>query len=196
MGMTDTLKVFCDGSITGGHWANKEEKLRGSLPHAWAGWWVRHEGTGHVVQFRSLDLGEGAHMSANVAEYFAVRSVLNWILESKWGNQPVIWLFSDSQVVINQITGRNNCYDSKLMLLRDSVHKLARQFPYVKFQWIPREQNKEADVLSKGLQLFDQQPTWRQVQDIVNGKLKVKKLVRQRRAAAEKGSGSSSPPSE
>jgi len=164
------IQAFCDGSITGGHWAKADN--RDSLPHAWSGWWVRDK-NGHVLQWRSVDLGEGDYMSANVAEYFAVRSALNWIKRSVWKNQE-IEVLSDSQTVIRQLEGRYNCYDQKLMLLRDDVRSLA-QWMNVRYTWIRREQNREADVLSKALQIWGRQPTWEEVEARLTGPKKRKK---------------------
>jgi ribonuclease HI len=158
--MTDVLEVFCDGSITGSHWAKADNK--DSLPHAWCGWWVRNEGGNVAIHWSSIDLGEAKYMSANVAEYMAVRAALRWIVGSPW-SRAVVKIHSDSQTVINQLTGHYNCYDEKLKLLRDSCLKLAQLLPYVKYKWIRREENREADVLSKALQIWQRQPTWGEV---------------------------------
>jgi ribonuclease HI len=114
------------------------------------------------LQWRSIDLGEGDYMSANVAEYFAVRSALNWLHKSVWKNQ-VIEVLSDSQVVIRQLDHKYNCYEPKLIVLRDQCLKIAQSFPRVKWTWIRREQNKQADVLSKALQVWGRQATWDEV---------------------------------
>jgi ribonuclease HI len=178
------LQAFCDGSITGSHWAKAAEK--DSLPHAWSGWWVRDEDH-HILQWRSIDLGEAVYMSANVAEYMAVRSALFWLCTSdqEWLRAQVIEINSDSQTVIRQLTGQYNCYDAKLLLLRDACLKLARNFPYVKDKWIPQEENRAADMLSKALQKWGRQPSREEVE-----RGEIKKPARRRRAAAVTGSGS------
>ena len=184
------LQAFCDGSITGSHWAKAAEK--DTKPHAWSGWWVRDEDH-HIIGWKSLDLGEGDYMSANVAEYFAVRSALWWMCTSPkdWMRLQVVEINSDSQTVIRQLTGQYNCYDAKLLSLRDACLKLARNFPYVKYRWIPREENRTADMLSKALQKHGRQPSREEVEAG-----KITKPGRRKRAAAAMGSGSSSPPSE
>jgi ribonuclease HI len=158
--MTDVLEVFCDGSITGSHWAKRNQ--RDTLAHGWCGWWVRHQGAHVPLYWESLDLGEGTHMSANVSEYMAVRSALRWIADSPW-KHAVVKIHSDSQVVIKQLTGDCNTYDLKLMFLRDQCLKLAKLLTYVGYKWIPRQDNKEADVLSKGHQIWQRRPTWQEV---------------------------------
>jgi ribonuclease HI len=153
------IQVFCDGSITGGAWGKKDAKA--SLPHAWSGWWAKDE-HGKVLQWRSLDLGEAEYMSANVAEYFAVRSALTWLYGSIWKHHQ-IEVLSDSQVVIYQLTGKQNCYHPKLMVLRDTCRRVAGHMN-VRFVWTRRENNREADVLSKALQIWGRQAqNWEEV---------------------------------
>ncbi len=155
------IQAFCDGSITGWAWAKAGQK--DSLPHAWSGWLVK-DYNGHVFKWQSIDLGEGAHMSANVAEYFAVRSALKWIGDSIWKKNDVE-VVSDSQTVIRQLTGRYNAYDPKIILLRDECRRLASYIGgAVTYRWVRREENRHADVLSKALQIWGRQPTWDEVE--------------------------------
>ncbi len=156
------IEVFCDGSITGSHWAKADNK--DSLAHAWSGWWARDATSGgHVLHWLSVDLGEGPYMSANVAEYYAVGSALTWLYKSVWNRQAVL-INSDSQVIIRQLQRKYQCYDPQLLKLRNGCHTLANRLPGgVTYKWIRREQNKEADVLSKALQTWGRQPSWDEV---------------------------------
>ncbi len=158
------LNVWCDGSITGSHWAKKGNK--DSLPHAWSGW-VAKKLDGEYVHHHSLDLGEGTLMSANVAEYMAVRSALRWLALNHRGH--AIHIMSDSQLVMRQLTGEYNCHNEHLQKFRANVLVLAALFPQVTYEWIRREKNREADVLSKGFQIWGRIPTWDEVQAMVNG---------------------------
>ena len=152
------IEVWCDGSITGGPWGKKHEKHL--PPHAWSGWVAR--GDGQVLHFQSVDLGEGDYMSANVAEYMAIRSALRW-LGDKYADQS-LKINSDSQLIINQMKGVFTCSKPQLVRLRDSCLSMARKFPSVTYHWIRREHNREADVLSKALQIWGRQPTWEEVE--------------------------------
>ncbi len=155
------IQAFCDGSITGSHWAKAGNK--DSLPHAWSGWWARDVG-GQVLHWKSIDLGEAEYMSANVAEYFAVRSALKWLSDQPITRRQDIEVNSDSQVIIRQLKGKYQCYEPKLVVLRDECLRLAREFPSVTYRWIRREENKQADVLSKALQVWGRQAaTWDEV---------------------------------
>jgi ribonuclease HI len=154
------LNVWTDGSITGGAWGKKNEK--GTTPHGWSGWVIKRE-DGIVVQHHSLDLGAKDYMSGNVAEYMGLRSALAWLIENHFIFN--LEIFADSQLIINQMTGAYNVHDAQLKFLHDECQKLAYNFPRVTYTWIPRELNKEADVLSKGYQLWNRVPTWEEVQD-------------------------------
>ncbi|MBU1075906.1 MAG: ribonuclease HI family protein, partial [Spirochaetes bacterium] len=82
----------------------------------------------------------------NQAEYIAVIEALKIALEKKYER---ILLFSDSELIINQI---NNSYKIKNDILRDlynNVKILEKRFKFIKFNHISREFNKEADLLSR-----------------------------------------------
>lgn len=147
------LNVFCDGSITGGAWAKKG--LKHTTPHGWSGWVVMRE-DGIVVHHHSLDLGAKDFMSGNVAEYMALRSALKWLGD----NHPrfTLLVHSDSQLLINQMKGTYSV-GTKLQPLRDHCLALARAFPRVEYKWIPREENKYADFMSKVFQHLDAIPS-------------------------------------
>lgn len=141
------LHVFCDGSITGGAWAKKAE--RHTTPHGWSGWVVKLP-DGTVVNHHSIDLGQADYMSGNIAEYMALRSALRWLRETHQDFNLMV--FSDSQLVLRQMTGEYRCYKPQLVILRDACRELATTFPSVSYHWIGRDQNRYADFMSKALQ--------------------------------------------
>jgi ribonuclease HI len=92
-------------------------------------------------------LGDG-RTSNNLAEYGGLCLVLRYLIENGITEAKV---FGDSDMVINQISGkwkvkrrRNPLYLPKY----DEARALANQLPNVVYEWIPREQNCEADALS------------------------------------------------
>jgi ribonuclease HI len=141
------LNVWTDGSITGGAWGKKSEAP--SLPHAWSAWYALDE-AGRLVHHHSVDLGENPTFSGNVAEYFAVRSALHWL--QKEYRHHVLKIHSDSQLIVNQLSGNFNVHNERLKLFRDACWHLAKKFPRVSYEWIRREKNTVADQLSKCLQ--------------------------------------------
>jgi ribonuclease HI len=141
------LLVFVDGSVTKGAWGSKVTKSED--PHCFAGWYVKRT-DGIIIKHHSIDLGAGSNRSGNFAEYMAVRSALYWLNQTfPMANLKV---HSDSQLITFQLSGKYNCFNEQLLTLRDACRNLANTFPKVEYVWIPREQNKLADALSKCLQ--------------------------------------------
>jgi ribonuclease HI len=132
------ITVYTDGAITsnpGGH-------------ATWAFWATNAEGEILTEQWGTV--GVGAGMTVNVAEYSAVRRALRWAYQA--GYRKVL-LRSDSQVVVNQCTGKWKCHGdgasgSALAWYLDRVRK-ACELMAVSFEWVPREANTKADELSK-----------------------------------------------
>lgn len=88
--------------------------------------------------------------SNNVAEYAGLIAILRYL--EKLENLAEIHIYGDSDLVIKQMSGlwkvrRKGIklylpyYDEAMRLLRVQKHLIS-------FQWIPREQNTEADFLS------------------------------------------------
>lgn len=141
------LYVFCDGSITGSHWAKKSE--RDSPAFGWSGWVVQDESG--VIHHHSMALGTHPLMSANVAEYMAVRSALYWLGSRHFRDETVL-VHSDSQLVMRQLSGEYQIHNERLKRFHKDVKSLEKVFPKVIYRWIPREQNRYADFMSKCLQ--------------------------------------------
>lgn len=82
----------------------------------------------------------------NEAEY---TGVLLWITRciELWGTE--IYLYADSDLVIKQLSWIWKIKKEELRLIHNEIKNLISQNNVkVYFQWIPREQNKEADRLS------------------------------------------------
>lgn len=146
--------VYCDGSITGGAWGKKTGPR--TVPHGWSGWVIKRE-DGSVLAHHSIDLGEAEYMSGNIAEYMALRSALRWLVDKKLGSHTQVKIHSDSQLIVNQMKGSYGVGE-KLVGLRDHCRQLAAQLPHVIYQWVPREQNRYADYMSKVFQHGDTIP--------------------------------------
>ena len=91
----------------------------------------------------SENIGFGTN---NEAEYAALMAVLDAAIDAKVQKLEV---FGDSQLVIKQVSGEWLINSKALVPMCQSVLDLKAQIPSVALRWIPREQNAEADVLSK-----------------------------------------------
>lgn len=88
-----------------------------------------------------------AHATNNVAEYTAVVRALEWLRGQRFRGTVVAR--GDSQLVVRQMTGEYRVLSEHLKAYHDHLQELRRQFAEVRFEWIPREENRRADELSK-----------------------------------------------
>jgi ribonuclease HI len=123
------LIVSCDGAS------------RGNPGPAGIGAQVTDEG-GAILGEVARGIGETTN---NVAEYTAVIEGL--ALAEELGAKAVT-LRSDSQLLINQLTGRYRVKSEHLQPLHRRVRSLAAGFERISFEHVPREQNSAADALA------------------------------------------------
>ena len=93
----------------------------------------------------------GKEATNNIGEYHAVIAALLWLIQLPPEKQrrPAI-IMSDSQLIVNQLSGSWNCNSENLIPLRDMAHKaMKRYLGRVTLKWVPRSQNQEADALSR-----------------------------------------------
>jgi len=129
--------AHCDGSISGGN------------PGGWAvgGWVLRNDESCEVVQYGCVDLGKNEHNTNNMAEYAAVYGVMWW---AYLHTPPTsrIDVFSDSRLVVMQLKQLWQCNRAQLIRFRDSIWSLTKKFE-VSYNWLPRNENKDADAVSR-----------------------------------------------
>lgn len=86
--------------------------------------------------------------SNNLAEYSGFKAILDYLLASGLQLEP-IEIFGDSNLVIQQMFGRWKIRSGYYVPVALACRKLLSQFPSIRGQWIPREENSIADELSK-----------------------------------------------
>ena len=92
------------------------------------------------------EIAEGlGHATNNVAEYTA--AILGLERARTLGAREVV-LRSDSQLLINQLTGRYRVRTEHLRPLYERIQQLASGFQRIVFEHVRREQNVEADRLA------------------------------------------------
>jgi ribonuclease HI len=85
------------------------------------------------------------HQDNNVAEYAALMEALQYALSLK---ARALHVFSDSQVVVRQMTGEYECRSPRLYSLHWTCRKLARALKF-SISHVPREENAEANRLAQ-----------------------------------------------
>jgi ribonuclease HI len=84
------------------------------------------------------------HQDNNVAEYTALLEALQFALEL---GASTLHVFSDSEVVVKQMTGEYDCRSSRLYSLHWTCQKLARSLEF-SISHISRDNNSEANQLA------------------------------------------------
>jgi ribonuclease HI len=97
---------------------------------------------GKIVREISEYIGEGTN---NIAEYSALIRALKEV--KKLGEREVV-IRTDSQLLVRQLSGEYKIKNKKLKELKALANDLMAGL-VVKIEHIPREQNAEADELSK-----------------------------------------------
>ena len=102
---------------------------------------------GVTIAKGSYVVGEGAEMTNNVAEYqaliYALREIRRLRLETK-----IIVIRSDSELLVKQMNRRWDVKAPLLLPLYALAKDLANGLHY-RIEWIPREENEEADKLTR-----------------------------------------------
>ena len=93
-------------------------------------------------------VGKGPGMSNNVAEYAALSEALRFLISAKMTRLP-IEIRSDSRLLVNQMKGEWKFHKGLYTQKFREAKVLVTEFDRVKFKWIPREENEEADALSR-----------------------------------------------
>lgn len=92
-------------------------------------------------------IGEGRGMTNNVAEYSGLKRALEWLNEQNI-NDDIITIRGDSMLVIKQMSGDWQVKSATSKHFVPIIKELVKNRK-VNFQWIPREENSEADMLSR-----------------------------------------------
>jgi probable phosphoglycerate mutase len=80
----------------------------------------------------------------NVAEYTAVKRALEKAIEL--GADDIL-VRSDSKLLIEQLKGNYRVKNPTLQKLHAEVRALAKRFPKITYEHVPRERNRRADAL-------------------------------------------------
>jgi ribonuclease HI len=85
------------------------------------------------------------HQDNNVAEYAALMEALQYAVSQR---ARKLHVYSDSQVVVRQMTGEYTCRSPRLYSLHWTCRKLARSLNF-SISHVPREDNVEANGLAQ-----------------------------------------------
>ena len=93
-------------------------------------------------------IGKGLGMSNNLAEYTALVEALKTLINYGWQCEEII-VKSDSLLLVNQMNRKWKVHNGLYLPAYFKANKLVERFSKISFVWIPREENEEADGLSR-----------------------------------------------
>lgn len=125
-----TLRVYCDGGARGN-------------PGPAASAFIVVSPDGKILVKKGVFIGETTN---NIAEYKAVLFALEWVLDLRYSGEVIFFL--DSQLVVNQMTGKFKIKNKNLLSIALKIKSLEKKFRgNIFYKNIPREQNKITDLL-------------------------------------------------
>lgn len=123
------LKVYVDGAIGDGRTGTGVGALV-------------EDGDGRILAWANRTLGP---MTNNEAEYAGLVLGLELVVRYR---PSEVHVYCDSEVVVNQMTGRFGVRSRALRRWHRRACELARALPHVVYTHIPRERNRLADALA------------------------------------------------
>ncbi|WP_250285255.1 bifunctional RNase H/acid phosphatase [Frankia sp. CiP1_Cm_nod2] len=129
---------------------------RGNPGPAGYGALVRDAGTGAVLAERAGAIGRATN---NVAEYQGLIAGLR--AAADLAPDADVEVRMDSKLVVEQMSGRWKIKHPAMRPLATQAAEVAREFPRVRYTWIPRERNSHADRLAnEAMDAAAQGRTW------------------------------------
>jgi len=113
---------------------------RGNPGPAGAGILLEEAGGGREAIFTYL-----GSATNNVAEYAALLCLLHRAVER---NAAELTVHSDSELLIKQMLGSYRVRNPRLQAFHAAARRLMARIPKVTFRHVPREENREADLLA------------------------------------------------
>ena len=109
--------------------------------------WLLNQGEKLVAHGYGVT-GRGMDATSNMAEYLALIDGLQGIMDMGLEDKP-LKVMGDARVVICQMTGDSRVSAERLLPVYRQARKLARKLHIVAWEWIPRKENKAADLLTR-----------------------------------------------
>ena len=89
----------------------------------------------------------GRDVTSNYAEYTALAEALKKL--KSLGIEDDVLIRSDSKLLVGQMNEEWKVKGGMYLAKLKEARELLKEFGYVRFEWIPREKNREADLLTR-----------------------------------------------
>lgn len=107
---------------------------------------------GYVINVDGREISAGfdfGNVTNNQAEYYALICALKRLLCTVDPSETDVVVFGDSQLVVNQVSGKWRIKEKHLYAPAKEARDLLKKFRSSVLQWKPRSGNKKADKLSR-----------------------------------------------
>jgi ribonuclease HI len=88
------------------------------------------------------------HAASNLAEYLALIEGLEALVDLKVRDEPLL-VRGDAKCVIDQMSDRSSVTSMPTLRLYRRAMRLSQHFTHLTWEWIPRNENRLADLLSR-----------------------------------------------
>lgn len=103
---------------------------------------------GEIIDQASGFIGSGPLISNNLAEYAGLKAILEYFINHGLTDQE-IEVYGDSLMVVNQMTHRKGKFHGLYKPFAEDCLLKIQKFKDITLHWIPREENCEADALTR-----------------------------------------------
>lgn len=159
------INLYCDGAC-------EPKNPGGVATYGWVLYERLENGSNgsRLTKGMNVVVDGGKLATNNYAEYCGLGFALRFLKDK--GYQGSVYVFSDSKLLVNQVANEWKCNKQHLRKLRQRIWDIADEmklypcsptelqiikesglqddgYGFLVLQWIPREQNEEADALSK-----------------------------------------------
>ena len=112
-------------------------------------------GYGWLIERNQVEVAHGygifvgkSMAGSNISEYLAIIEGLEALVDLPIKNAAV-QIRGDAKCVIDQMIGSASVSSPLTLELHQQARKLAAQFTYLTWNWVPRRENRQADSLSR-----------------------------------------------
>lgn len=110
------------------------------------GWVAEYDGK--EVAYQRGYITEGAKATNNLSEYTAIIHAIAWVWHREMWTEEILFR-TDSQLVIRQLQGEWAVKAESIRPLYERARRGLDRLTRYQLEWVPREQNERADVLSR-----------------------------------------------
>ena len=136
------ISIYIDGCCIGNEYKNFNKTGSAAI--------IVFNEYGRLIYKDGINIENNPYITSNIMEYFGLMLALDFIERGDFINDEIT-IFSDSQLMVNQINGEYACDSNNLLPFYIEAMKFLEGMENIQLRWIPREKNTLADSLANEL---------------------------------------------